>query len=375
MITFLAFVAVFGLLIFVHELGHFLMARRLGVKVEEFAFGFPPRIWSRKKGDTIYSINLIPIGGFVRMQGEHGEDEDNKTSFASKTKFQKSLILVAGVVMNFLLAVFLLTLIYGIGFRSVFPGMENHIGVINTQKVVVKEVNEDTPANDKLKEGDIITKIDDVNVKYHAEVFVNINELTKEDQDKPLKFTILRDGEEIVEEISTYEDEIDANGEMIKVRMIGVVVETEGNIRTPFYLAPVAGLSEAIRLTGFAFQGMIDFFGTIVSKFAISENVGGPVAIVSATGVFARAGIMPLIQFAAFLSVSLAVLNIIPIPALDGGHILILLVEKVKGKDLSHEMKNMVQFIGFGLLIVLMVVITIRDITGVSVFESIKNLF
>lgn len=375
MITFLAFIGVFGILIFVHELGHFLMARRFGVKVLEFGFGFPPRIWSKKKGDTLYTVNLVPIGGFVRMHGEHGEDKKNKESFASKTKFQRGLILIAGVFMNLLLAYTLLTILYAIGMNSMIPGSEKHIGVKNDQRVVITGVEEGSPAAEALKEGDIISKIEGEEVFQHIAVSALINEVLENDKEKPVNITITRDGTESVKELKTYESEIESNGEKVSVQKIGVSLQTEGKIRAPFYLAPVAAFSETIRLTKFTTLGIIDFFGTIITKFKISEGVVGPAGIVSIAGDLAKVGIIPLMQFMIFLSISLAVLNIMPIPALDGGHLLILLVEKVKGKDLSHEAKSMVQFIGFGVLVALMVTLTIRDLTGVSILESIKGLF
>lgn len=375
MLTFFAFIIVFGILVFVHELGHFLMARKFGVRVEEFGFGFPPRLWSKKKRDTLYSVNLIPLGGFVRLFGEQGENENNHESYASKSKLQKILILVSGVSMNFLLAVFLLTIAYGVGMETKIPGMENHKGVVNEQKITIVEVEKDTPASAVLQVGDVITEVEGHKISVSEEVFMRINEALKEDAEKPVRLAVLRDGKTFNEELKTYEAEIDIKNEKRKIRRIGVGLETVGKLRAPLYLAPIVALSETIRLTQLTFVGILFFFGSIISSLTISEGVVGPAEIVALTGGFARAGLMPLIQFMAMLSVSLAVINIMPIPALDGGHVLILIVEKIRRRDLSHDAKNMVQFVGFGMLLLLMIVITIRDLTGISVLEYIKKLF
>ena len=140
-------------------------------------------------------------------------------------------------------------------------------------------------------------------------------------------------------------------------------------------MAPVAATSESARLTYLTLAGVLDFFSKIITRFSLSEGVVGPVALVGMVGGAAQAGIIVLLQFIVILSLSLAVINIMPIPALDGGHILILLIEKIKGRDLSHEAKNLVQFIGFASLIVLVLFITVRDLTGFTLLEYLKRVF
>ncbi|PIZ00445.1 hypothetical protein COY62_02585 [bacterium (Candidatus Howlettbacteria) CG_4_10_14_0_8_um_filter_40_9] len=375
MLTLFSFIIVFGILVFAHELGHFLAARKLGVRVEEFGFGFPPRIWSKEKRETLYSVNLIPLGGFVKLYGEQGEDEKNLESYSAKTKLQKALILVSGVTMNFLLTAFILTIIYSIGFQTFILGMENHKGVINTQEVVIEKVEEKTPAAEVLRQGDIVKKVDNEPIFLDSDIFVKINEKTKQSPEQPVTITIVRDGKEESKILKTYEIEAEVKGQKMKVRRIGVGLETRGGIRVPVYFAPFVAISETARLAGLTLLGILSFFGQIATRLTISENVVGPAKIVTMVGGAAEAGIMPLMQFMAILSISLAVINIMPIPALDGGHLLIILVEKIRRKDLSHDAKNMVQFVGFGALLLLMVLITFRDLAGVSVLEYIKRVF
>lgn len=375
MLTFIAFIFVFGILVFVHELGHFLMARKLGVRVEEFGFGFPPKIWSKEKKGTRYSINLIPLGGFVKLYGENGEGAGEKDSYISKKKYEKILILLSGVFMNFMLTVLLLSVLYSIGFKGFIPGMEKHKGVKNTQKIEILEVEKGTPAALVLKEGDIVKAIEGEQIYLDTELFQKINDITKNNPEKEIKLTIQRDGVEEDKILKTYSTEVESRGKKVPVRRIGVILETKGELKAPVYIAPVAAFGESFRLAKFTFFGILDFFTKIITRFTISEGVVGPAGIVSMVGGAAKAGFVPLLQFMSILSLSLAVINILPIPALDGGHIFIILIEKIKGKDLSHDSKNIVQLIGFVSLILLMVLVTIRDITGISALDYLRRIF
>lgn len=375
MLTFLAFLIVFGVLVFVHELGHFLAARRIGVMVEEFGFGFPPHLWSRKKGDTLYSINAIPLGGFVKLYGEHGEKADDVRSFASKTKIQKVFVLVSGVLMNLFLAFWILFLLYLFGFKPTILGMKKYRGIKNDLRIEIIKVEENTPASESLKVGDIVKKIEGEDIYVDVELFMRLNEFTKNNPEKEVNLTIIREGREEIKKLKTYETEIEGRNGKIKARRVGVVLETKGSIRAPIYLAPFVAFLEIFRLGSNTFVGIVDFFKKIFTRLIISDNVIGPVGIVTMIGGVAKLGLEPLLQFVAILSASLAIINIMPIPALDGGHLLILFVEKIKRKDLSLEAKSVVQFLGFAFIIMIIIIITIRDLTGISVLEYIKNIF
>jgi len=372
MITFLAFIFVFGMLIFAHELGHFFAARNRGVRVEELAFGFPPRLWSRKKGETVYAINLIPIGGYCKIYGEHGEDGKDPRSYTSKNAVEKAFMLSAGVIANILLAIVLLTIAYAAGMRAYFPGMANHSGVINNQKVKITSVDKDSPAQKEgLLEGDIVRKVEGKEIMIDAEVQAYIVEKTANNPDEKVAIELERNGQTFAKEIQTFADKVKVEDKEVPVRRVGITLETIGNIRAPFYLAPFVAISETFKLAGQFVLGVGQFFTRLVTQLSVSENVIGPVKIVSYTGAFAKLGILPLIQFSAMLSISLAVMNLLPIPALDGGHLFILALEKALRREFSARAKAIVQMMGFTLIIGLVIIITLKDL---SIISSIRNL-
>jgi len=363
--TVLIFILVLGILVSVHELGHFLAARNRGVKVEEFAFGFPPRIWSKKKGDTNYSINLIPLGGYVKLFGEHDEDSKDPRSFASKSKLEQTFILLSGVAMNFLLTVFLLTILYIFGVKSLIPGMEKHKGVQNNQEVKIIKVEKNTPAEKEgLKEGDIIKKVDGKQVFNDIEVLNVINKKIFKKPDEKIVFEIKRGDETFTKDIETYEAKIKDGNREVTVRRIGIKeLRSIGEVKAPFYLAPFIAFSESIRLAKITFVGTIDFFGNIFTKFALKDDVVGPIGIAKLTGTFMEFGLAALVQFVAILSITLAVVNILPIPAMDGGHIFILLLEKIFGRDFSAQSKGMVAIVGLLMLLLLFIIISVKDLS------------
>ncbi|MCL4387128.1 MAG: M50 family metallopeptidase [Patescibacteria group bacterium] len=374
MITLLAFIFVLSLVVFVHELGHFLTAKAKGVAVQEFGFGIPPRIWSKKVGETVYSINFFPIGGFCKFLDDEGK-HNHPRSFNSKSKKERILIASAGPIMNLFLAILILTLLYTVGFKTnLIPGMGDHAGVVNTQKIRIIGVDKNSPAEKEgLKEGDIINKIGGQKVSVDTEVLAKINELTTKNPDEKIGIEIERDSKTSVKNIQTFEDRIKgSNNKEITVRRVGITLETLGEAKAPFYLAPYIATTETFRLMGLTFVGVLDFFGKLLTKFSLSENATSFVGIAGMAGASAKMGVLPLLQFSAILSISLAVLNIMPIPALDGGHIFIMVLEKIARRDFSMKAKNIIQLTGFGLLLLLMIILTIRDL---SLVDLLKRIF
>jgi regulator of sigma E protease len=374
MITFIAFVVIFSLLVIVHESGHFLAAKKMGVRVDEFAVGMPPRIWSKKKGQTRYAINAIPLGGYVKLHGEEGGKDDSKDNLQNKKPYQRALIFAAGVGMNFIFAYLLLTGFYLFGGRAIIEGMESYDGVINTQRVVIKDVEKESPAaKEGIEAGDVIVRVNNREVYFSPTVS---EEVRSSKQNNTQATVVLRRGEEeITKTLSTYTDKVVVKGEEHEVERIGIVMENAGQIRAKWFLAPLIAARETIRLSWLSVVGLVDFLRTLVGNFRISENVGGVVAIYSVTGVAAEMGFSALIQLTILLSLALAVFNIIPFPALDGGHIMILGVEKLLHKEISQKTKSLVNMIGFGLLLVLIVVITWTDLGRFGVIDKIKGLF
>lgn len=365
--TILAFIFVFAIIVLVHEGGHYLLARKFGVKVNEFAFGFPPRLWSKKKGDTVYAVNAIPLGGYVRLHGEDGSKDDDPTNLNNKKPWQKGIIFAAGVLMNFVLAWVLLTGFYLFGGQAIIDGMWDYKGVENTQRVLITEVEEESPAAEAgVKSGDKILAINSVDTFNNNAVFYQI-QLAKE-SDLPINVVLETDESTKELEILTYTDQIKVDGEMIEVERIGVTMETIGSIKSRWYLAPIVAAQELVRLTKMTVVGIYDFFRTLILTLSISENVGGPVAIAQITGVAAKLGFSALIQTIIILSIVLGVFNILPFPALDGGHILFLGIEKLIRREVPSQVKNLVNLIGFGLLLLLVIAVTFKDIGRLNIF-------
>lgn len=376
MLTFIIFIIVFSIIVLVHESGHFITAKIFDVRVDEFAIGFPPRIWARKKKETTYSVNAIPLGGFVRLFGDGGEGENNKRSLTAKKVWQKVIIFVAGVTMNFLLAWVILFLFYLIGGQATFPGMWEHAGITNDQKVYVTYVEKDSPAEQNgIMAGDVVEKINGASVYLDTAVIDEIQKAVTENQDRPVNVVMKRDNSEYQRNILTSKAEYEYDGKKVEYQKIGVNLETRGKIQAKWYMAPIVAAAETWRLTKLTIFGISDMFKTLVTRFRISENVVGPAGIIKLTGVAAGMGISALLQFVVVLSISLGVINILPIPALDGGHVLFLAIEKVRGKPVPQGIKNAIQTVGFALLLLLVLAITISDIGRFNIFGFIKGIF
>lgn len=371
--TIIIFALVLSILVFAHELGHFLTARRLGVRAEEFGFGFPPRIfgwqfkkkfsilgWELKKGrwhfirgnralteaesqrGTVYSLNWIPIGGFVRIKGENGEGKNDHDSFAAKSIGKRALILSAGVIMNIVLAFVLFSACFMIGAPQATVG----VGQIQIEEVIAKSPAEKVG----LKPGDIIVSLD--NQKF-SEVTAVQNFISQK-KDQPFNVEIKRGGEIFTTKIQA---EVKDNSTLIGVGLGQIEI-----VRYPWYKA----IWEGFKYTGqVLWLIIVAFFGllkNLVTGVSVGEAVGGPVRIAQMTGDVARVGLVYLLNFTALLSLNLAVINFFPFPALDGGRILFLIIEKFKGRPVKRELETAFHNIGFVLLMMLIIWVTIKDV-------------
>jgi len=365
LISVLGIVFVFALIIFVHEFGHFIIAKRSGVRVDAFAFGFPPRLWKKKRGETEYSVNLIPLGGYVKIYGDDGSDPDNPKSYAGKPAYKKIAILLAGVCLNFILAWLILFGGYLFGMQPIVPDMDKHAGVQNNMKVVVSDIEKDSPA-DKigLLKGDIIKSIDGREINDTVETITYVQEKANKDKGKDivLNMAIIRNGQEIKKQVATYKDKQKVGDKEVEVNRMGVVLKNEGKVSAPFFSAITAAFKETVRIMYLTLLGVLDLFNKLITRFQVSEGVAGPVGLIVITSSFAQMGLPALLQFTAILSVAVGIFNILPIPGLDGGHTLIVLIEKAFRRTFSNKTKNIIQFAGFGALILLMIVVTFKDI-------------
>jgi regulator of sigma E protease len=356
MLTAIIFIIVLGVLVFVHEFGHFIFAKRAGMKVKEFGLGFPPRIWGVKKGETLYSINAIPFGGFVKILGEEGEQRDNPRSFSSKLAGPRLLVIIAGVTMNFFLAVVLLMVTNFFGLRIGLID-DKTASIARDKQVQIIEVSKDSPAD---KAG--IMLLDQVvgfkvngSLKEVSDT-EDIQNFVYENVGKTLTVVIQRNNKILDKEIVPRINPPAGQG------ALGVSLALTGVVSYPWYEAVWRGVYDAVVLTINTVIGYFVLFKTLLFKGKLIADVSGPIGIATLTGQAARMGINYLMQFTAMISINLAVLNIIPFPALDGGRALLIMIEKFKGSPLNKKVEQVVNTVGFALLIALMVYVTAKDI-------------
>ncbi|MBI2064764.1 MAG: site-2 protease family protein [Candidatus Yanofskybacteria bacterium] len=358
MITGLIFIAVIGVLVLVHEWGHFVMARRAGMKVEEFGFGFPPRLFGIKKGETIYSINWIPFGGFVRILGEDGGQLDKLGSFGSKSISARLKVVVAGVVMNLIFAVLLLVSGNFFGLRiGLFD--EEMIATARDKKVQILQVAPESPAERAGLQ--ILDEIVGLQSAGGAIQYVTTTEevqkFTSEHVGEKLG-VILRHGNGLVtKEVETRLNPPPGEGS------IGIVMALTGVVSYPWYEAIWRGVNDTAILTYNTMYGYYSLIKTLFIDGRLIGEVSGPIGIAGITGQAARVGFSYLMQFVALISINLAVLNILPFPALDGGRAVFIVAEKLRGRPLDKKIEAAVNGIGFALLVGLMIYVTIKDIT------------
>ncbi len=372
--TIVSFILILAVLVLVHEWGHFYAALKFGCKVDEFGFGFPPRLWSRKSKKhpgMIYSINLIPLGGFVKIKGENGDGKLDTDSFANKTFWQRAIILSAGVAMNVVLCFVLLSIGFWMGIPQVLDDIPTS-ATVRDAKVQIMEILPDSPAQKAgIVVGDIVQGYIDGEcpagvVCDMTPIFVeftNVSEVQDyiaSHQDYDLTLQIKRaDSNEIkkIHVTPTFNSEINK-------AVIGVSLVKTGVVSYPVWIAPVKGFTATAGLTQQIFVSFYGLFKDLIVKQEVSVDVSGPVGIAVLTGQVVSEGIVYIMYFVALLSLNLAIINFIPFPALDGGRFLFLIIEKVRRKPVSQNIEGMVHMIGFALLLLLVIVVTIRDISN-----------
>lgn len=322
----------FSVLIIGHELGHFIMARVNGVKVLEFSLGMGPKLFSIKGKETEYLIKALPIGGYVKMYGEEDDVEVvDSRAFSNKTSFQKLTIVAAGPIMNLILAIILFAMVGGI---------QGH------PTNVIDSIIENSPAMESgLVAGDVI---EGVNGKLVTTWEDFLNEILIE-KGKPVEMKVKRESETLkINLIPRYDAEKDRY-------LVGVYTR---NVKPSFFQAIGYGLNQ----TGSTIRQTFGFFGQLFKGNISADDVGGPISIIKISGKAAQQGILTLLFFMSYLSVQLAVFNIIPFPALDGGWIFLLLFQIITGKEVNKEKVATVNYYGFLLLMGLMAFVLIKDI-------------
>ncbi len=333
-----------SLLIIVHEAGHFIAAKQAGLKVEEFGFGFPPRIFAIKKGETEYSFNWIPFGGFVKIYGESkeqmerraaqtGEIIDPKRSFAHQSAWRRLTIVFAGVAINFFAGWLLLSLVFMVG---------------APQAVVITGVAPESPAAlAGILPGDQVLQFKTASDFIHT---------TEANRGKELPLEITREGKVLNLVVTPRLENVKGQG------ATGVIISEAGFEKLPFFASLWKGLTTSLEVMG----QILQTFGSMISRLFVHaellDGVVGPIGIWGVANQLGGLGLVYLMQLIGMISLNLAVLNAIPFPALDGGRFLFIIIEKIKGSPIGQKKELVFNLVGFGLLFILMIAITGRDI-------------
>ena len=391
------------MLVVSHEFGHFIVAKKSGIRVDEFAFGFPPRLFKFKKGETTYSINALPLGGYVKIYGENGDREDegkdesgtiikeikieetivetisqsgevtiDKTeiikeevrsnvgrSFVDKPKYIQAAVLFAGIAMNLLVAWLLLS----IGFMSGLPtsvGSAPKGAIVKDQALTVTSVVKESPAEiGGLKVRDKILSLDTPtdSTRLLSSTFgtESLQNFVKKHGEEEINISLTRGGETM--DVKVTPEKKDGSNPMI-----GISMDMIGTLKLPLHKAIWEGAKLTWDITAATVVGFYTLIHDAFLGQADMDSLTGPIGIVGVVGDAAKFGFIYLLSFTALISINLAVINLVPFPALDGGRLLFLLIEKIKGSPIKPIVANWANAIGFGLLMLLMAVITFHDI-------------
>jgi len=340
----IAFIGLIGLLV-IHEFGHFVLAKKFGVKVEEFGVGYPPRLIGKKIGETIYSINLLPFGAFVRMPGETGESDDPR-SFSSQPVLKRILIALGGVVSFWIVSIILFSIVFNMG-TSVAISDETDSNLVNP-KVQITAIAKDSPAEKAgLKPGDTITNFTKVK---------DVQALAEQYKGKEVVLTIER-GKGVFDVKLTPREAPPAGEGAIGVALVRTAFQSY-----PWYEAPWRGVQAAFNMTKAVIRG----YGEAIKKMFLRQPTGvtltGPVGVFQLFTQASQMGASYFLQFTGMVAIYIALFNLLPIPAVDGGKILFLLIEAIRRRPINFKIEQNVTSVFFGLLILLMIFITIKDV-------------
>lgn len=345
--TIIIFILVLLVTVIVHEWGHFFIARKSGMAVEEFGFGIPPRLFSWKKGETLYSINALPIGGFVKIAGENGVEGNFplERQFETKPWYLKSAVLVAGVVCNLLLAILLFTAAYTIG----MPVASDH-----GTPTIVSVVADSPSAKAGLAVGDTITGVS-IGGKTLAEpVATDTLHTALMTSAGPVSVTYIHLG-------TTHTVDVEPSGTGA-TRIIGLAIEPVSYERLSFFAAFIAALHQTYTIGTEIFSTLASLIAGIFHHNDTASSLVGPVGLAQEVGSAASIGFTYLLAFTAAISVNLAVINIMPFPALDGGRLVVVLLEAATRRKFSQNTVAIIHAIGFVILLGLMVILTVGDV-------------
>ncbi len=337
-----------------HEFGHFILAKKFGVKVEEFGIGYPPRIFAKKIGETVYSLNLLPFGALVRVKGEEGNIESLE-SFSGKPIWQRALIVFGGVASFWFIAAIILSVVFAVGVNEV---IDDEVSAINS-KVQIVAIAQNSPSQAAgLKAGDVIIKAQNQKTKNQTNI----------DKTKTFQgFTKENLGQEIIVTIQRGKETLDIS---ITPRLsppagegpLGVALVRTAIKNYPWWLAPIKGVEATFNITILIIKGFGQALASAFRGLPTGVELIGPVGIGSLIAQATQLGVAYFLQFIALIAIYMAIFNILPIPAVDGGKLLFLAIEKIKGKPIKQRTEQSINAVFFALIILLSVVVTIKDI-------------
>src|SRR3989338_3801557 len=387
LLTIIVFLLVLSVLVLAHEWGHFVTARKFGVKAEEFGLGFPPRAFGFYKNNqgqwkhifgskevndcsgTIYSLNWLPLGGFVKIKGENGPSTssgqaEDKDSFASRPIWQRAVMLSAGVIMNVVLAMALIIAGFMVGLPQSLDSDLDARAIVSYRKIQIIQDIKNSPAEQaELKIGDTILSIDNKTFLTFQELQQYVNSKIGQE----LNYKIKR-GQNLIDKRIT-----PALMSETGKGVVGVAISETGIVRYPWHLAILEGFKTTFILIWVIIVAFYELIKGLIFGQGVTADLAGPVGIATLTGQVARLGVVYLMQFTALLSINLAVINFLPFPALDGGRFLFLIIEKIKRAPVRREVENLIHNIGFALLMILVLVVTFRDVAKFS--GAFKNIW
>lgn len=359
------FIVIILVLVVAHEFGHFIVAKKSGIRVDEFSFGFPPKLFGKKFGETTYNFNLLPLGGYVKIFGENPDENslsgpDSKRSFVNKPWYIQAAVLIAGVVMNFLVAWILLS----VGFMSGLPTSSGAVprnGTIENEKLTITSVEANSPAEKAgLRVGDTISLLE-----------ANVNgviDSTQTPTPESVQFFVRKHGTDTITvsfnraKESKQIDIVPLKKSEGEFPMIGVSMDIIGTLKLKIHSAFIEGFKLSVHLVAQTFVGFYNLIADSLKGEGSISSMTGPVGIVGVVGDAREFGFIYLLSFTALISINLAVINLIPFPALDGGRLLFVIIEKIKGSRIKPEITNIANTAGFFLLMILMLFITYQDI-------------
>lgn len=346
MMSLIIFLFILGLLIIVHEFGHFIAAKKIGIRVEKFSLGFGPRLLKKEKNGTEYSVSAIPLGGYVKLAGDNAQEyKGNADEYLAKTPFARAAVIFFGPLLNYALGFIFFWLIFFAGYPAITTKVGGLIEGLGAKEAGVQ-------INDK------ITAIDGRRVGAWEELQAAI--YTRKDA-QSVRLSILRDNRELILDVKIKSKEFnDLLGQKRSVGVIGVTASEETvKMRHGFAASFILSINKTVDLTVITYKALWRMLG---GKLSLRESVTGPLGIYYITAKVAHLGVIAVLHLIAVLSISLAIFNLLPLPVLDGGHLLFLIIEKLRGRALGLKAERVITQTGLTIIIALAIIVTCNDI-------------